>query len=457
MRLHTLILLHRSGAFQIMCRHIQLKANTWYYRRRIPADCRGLHRDPVTGKRQTQLFFSLKTGDKAEACRRADSHTRRLDALWKAHRDGTVDPKVSLAQLEAAGLKPGDGQRYSDLDPVTTFVDDLLGRHEPWEEPSRPTPQSKLTYDILVTGNVPRTLSDAREEHIELGKLSKEPKQIAQFERAWNILMEVTGDITLDQLRREHANAFVKKVIARGKGPTGNGPATVERYLKQISPVISTGIREFELPITNPFSGVTIPNKNEGKRNPRESFTKEELRVIQETCRAKNDQRRWAIALISDTGARLAEIIGLRKCDVVLNAPVPHIHIQWHEGRRVKSSASERRVPLVGEALWAAQQGMQTEGDFLFPVFAPKRPGAPVNSGSASAALNKWLKDNKLVREGQTVHSFRHAMRDRLRDVGAPLDVADAIGGWARQSVGDGYGRGYSLDVLQSKLPVRTV
>jgi integrase len=324
---------------------------------------------------------------------------------------------------------PGDGAKYPDLPTVTDFIGDLLGHAEQWEDRPAPNRQALMTHNMLMTGSVPKTLSDARDKHIELGKLSKEPKQVQQFERAWAILLSVTGDIMLNNLTREHANQFVRKVIAQGKGPKGNGPATVERYLRQVSPVITTAIREFELSMNNPFVGVVIPNKAEGRRKPRETFTKDEIKSIQERCRARNDQRRWAIAMISDTGACLAEIIGLRKSDVVLDGPIPHIVIKGHDLRRVKTDASERKVPLVGEALWAAEQGMKTEGDLLFPAFAPRNPNTPVNAALASAALNKWLKDNELAGEGQTIHSFRHAMRDRLRDVEAPIDVADVIGG----------------------------
>lgn len=264
--------------------------------------------------------------------------------------------------------------------------------------------------------------------------------------------MGVTGDITLNNLRRDHANRFVKAVISQGKGPNGNGPATVERYLKQVSPVITTAIREFELPMTNPFVGVTIPNRSEGQRKPRVPFSTDELRAIQEACRDRNDQRRWAIAMLSDTGARLAEVVGLRKSDVVLDAAVPHIRIIGHPQRRLKTAASKRNIPLIGEALWAAQKGMQTAGHLLFPDFARRQPDSRINTQSASAALNKWLKDNKLVREGQTMHSFRHTMRDRLRNAGASKEVADAIGGWARQSVGDGYGDGYELAKLKEHM-----
>ena len=55
--------------------------------------------------------------------------------------------------------------------------------------------------------------------------------------------------------------------------------------------------------------------------------------------------------MISDTGARLAEIIGLRKSDVVLDAVVPHIIIKRHDHRGVKTDASKRKVPLAGPGL----------------------------------------------------------------------------------------------------------
>jgi hypothetical protein len=39
-------------------------------------------------------------------------------------------------------------------------------------------------------------------------------------------------------------------------------------------------------------------------------------------------------------------------------------------------------------------------------------------------------------------------MRDRLRAVECPSDVVDQIGGWITEGVGQGYGEGYSIDVM---------
>jgi len=62
--------------------------------------------------------------------------------------------------------------------------------------------------------------------------------------------------------------------------------------------------------------------------------------------------------------------------------------------------------------------------------------------------LNKWLKP--LVPKGCVIHSFRHSFRDRLRAVQCPSDIIDQLGGWKTPGVGQGYGEGYPLEVLDS-------
>jgi integrase len=92
---------------------------------------------------------------------------------------------------------------------------------------------------------------------------------------------------------------------------------------------------------------------------------------------------------------------------------------------------------------------MDAEGEALFPSILPKEWGKDFSAGAVSAALNKWLKERGLAVEGQTLHSFRHTMRDRLRDVEAPKDLIDRIGGWSGGTVGESYGKGHSLTLMQ--------
>ena len=50
--------------------------------------------------------------------------------------------------------------------------------------------------------------------------------------------------------------------------------------------------------------------------------------------------------------------------------------------------------------------------------------------------------------EGCVTHPYRQSIRDRLREVDCPADVMDEIGGWSKQSVGQSYGKGSSLERL---------
>ncbi|MCH1449369.1 MAG: hypothetical protein L7U49_04230, partial [Litoricolaceae bacterium] len=50
------------------------------------------------------------------------------------------------------------------------------------------------------------------------------------------------------------------------------------------------------------------------------------------------------------------------------------------------------------------------------------------------------------------VHGMRHAFRDRLRAVNAPMDMIDQLGGWSHQSVGQGYGAGSDITICSSAL-----
>ena len=137
--------------------------------------------------------------------------------------------------------------------------------------------------------------------------------------------------------------------------------------------------------------------------------------------------------MISDTGMRMAEGAGLLKSDIILDTDIPNISLKPHPWRPLKTSVSQRDIPLVGASLWAAQRLSEAFPDSPYAFLRCNRKDI-TNSNSASAALNKWL--HQYVPEGCTMHSFRHLMRDRLRAVECPSDIIDQIGGWAFIDVG---------------------
>lgn len=177
----------------------------------------------------------------------------------------------------------------------------------------------------------------------------------------------------------------------------------------------------------------------------RQSIPIDDNRKIEQMCREQDDELRWIIALLSDTGMRLGEAIVLLKSDINLCGEIPHIDLKPHPWRRLKTPGSERQVPLVGASLWAAKRALDqhTDTKFVFPKYCSDQ-GYKTNS--ASAALNKWFRHH--APKGRVVHSFRHSVRDRLRATECSANIIDKIGGWSTAGVGSSYGTGYPIEVL---------
>ena len=139
---------------------------------------------------------------------------------------------------------------------------------------------------------------------------------------------------------------------------------------------------------------------------------------------------------------RLSEAAGLHIDDIVLEDDTPYINLTQHPWRSLKTKGSQRQIPLVGSALWAARRIKEANGAYPY-AFPRYNKTTTTNANSASAAINKWLRPR--VPEGCVIHSFRHSLRDRLRAVECPSDMIDQIGGWATAGVGQAYGDGYAI------------
>ncbi|RYB07120.1 DUF6538 domain-containing protein [Lichenibacterium ramalinae] len=454
----------KAGGMTITIRNVvRRKSGVFHWRMRVPKGLRGNH----GGK--SHLDFSLKTKDSQEAAPRASKLTAEHEALWASLRSpevvsGTYTPQqvrdAAKAQLIALGLQPGGGREGSDgwwtvLDSFEREHGHAFqeARHHDGDGAERRflTPVNRETERLYRDGEAPKevTLTDARATYFRLHKEGAE----GRFQRDTNLpvdaFMALAGDRPLPSYTRDQANAYRDEMSARG-----NKSGTVRRRLRVLSAIFNMAKREHSLTMVNPFEGMIIA-RDGADATPRLPFTLGELRTLMAACRKADDDRRHILSIQLDTGARLSEIVGLRREDVFLSDAVPHIIIRDHRdlGRRVKTAVSNRRVPLVGEALWGATRAMaeaakaQGHGEWLFPRYASD---GEVKGNHASGALNKWMRTLPGV-EG-TTHSFRHAMRDRMREAGIPEDIRDAIDGHGTKSVGERYGSGHSLKLLRDHM-----
>ena len=266
------------------------------------------------------------------------------------------------------------------------------------------------------------------------------PKTFAAgVHRSLRYLVEIAGDKPIDAYVRTDANALRDHL--RGRGLSSQ---TIKRNLSNLRAIMNFVFKELGPEPSLAFSGVYLgEDVGTVKRKP---VAVKDIETLQSMCRQTNDEARWVIALLSDTGLRLSEALGLTKEDVHLTATTPYIDIRPRPWRRLKTRSSKRQVPVVGEALWALQQTCEAaQLSLIFPKYCTPKT---CKANSASAALNKWLSSRLQGPDHVVLHSFRHSLRDRLRAVECPPDIIDSIGGWSKSGVGEGHGHGHKIEVL---------
>jgi integrase len=279
------------------------------------------------------------------------------------------------------------------------------------------------------------TLLEAQDIYLSTKGVNKNPLFFTHTKRAVVYVVDLLGNKSLDLYTGLDAARFRDKLIDRGLKTS-----SVRRNITCIKAVVNFTIHELGLNCKNAFSHVYL--HEEEKINNR-TINIEDIRKVQKECLSKQDELRLLIALISDTGMRLSEALGLQVEDLVLETNIPYIELKPNDVRTLKTSTSRRQIPLVGAALQVARHIKNTcSSSYCFPRYISDQS---CKANSASAAGNKWL---KTISKSIVIHGFRHSFRDRLRAVETPTEVIDQLGGWSITSVGQGYGEGYKLDVL---------
>ena len=359
----------------------------FYFSKSVPTDLRHHYLKP-------RIVQSLKTKSQAQARYASQKLLSRLDDYW-------LSLRLKEIEIPAAHLL----------------------RHAPSQNPESVLP----------------TIVDALELYHRVKGANKKKTFFTHSKRSVDYLIQSIGCRSLDQYSSADAASF--RDWLRDKGlSTGS----IQRNFTSIKAMVSFTINELGLDCRNPFSGVYLaPETDKQKRQP---LSVEQIRTLQRHCYDKDDDVRWLVALISDTGMRLAEAAGLMMKDLFLDRPHPHVVVTPYPHRSLKTKASERIVPLVGASLWAAQRlSEKNDSDFCLPRYTNKDR---CNSNSASAAINKWVKS--VAGDEAVIHGLRHSFRDRLRAAEAPSELIDQLGGWSLQSVGQSYGNGYALENLSS-------
>jgi integrase len=360
--------------------HLYRKRGFYYFSRRVPKALLGDYS-------KSRIVLALKTRHYRDALRQSQILSKRLDDQW------------FHMQLDAMGL------------------DNV---------------QAKVFQPAKAAAPL---MSEATVFYLKLKGDGKDIVFTRAAQRNANVVIEALGDKPINEYASSEAGKLRDVLLNKGLAVT-----SIKRMFGSIKAIINLAMAEHGIEGRNPFSNIYMPDEVQEERQP---IPLDAIRRIQRDCIAIDDEMRWLLAIISDTGMRLSEAAGLHRDDIILDAPIPYINLQPHSWRRLKTKGSARHIPLIGASLWAAKRIQKHDSSYAFPRYCD---GRICNANSASAALNKWMKPR--LKGDAVVHSFRHSMRDRLRAVECPSDIIDAIGGWTTKGIGHAYGKGYSLEIL---------
>ncbi len=365
--------------------YLYKKRGVYYFTKRVPCDVRSYYKSD-------RIVICLKTESNATAIRASKSLYQRLDDYWTS---------IRLTNMQV------------------------------------PAEHMLLKKPLVNTNSNAPLLSEALSTYLRLKGEGKNKIFVRAANRSIKYVIELLGDLPIDVYNSKDASKFRNHLLDRGLVIS-----SVKRIFSSVRSIINLSITEEGISCINALSKTYMPDND--TIEIRKPIPIKDIRHIQLLCREYDDDLRWLIALLSDTGMRLGEGVGLLKSDFNLNCEIPHIRLIPHPWRRLKTKGSERCIPLVGASLWACKRILEHNNDsiYAFPRYtSPKE----CNTNSASAALNKWLKE-KLLNDF-VIHGFRHSFRDRLRAVECPSDIIDQLGGWSLKSVGQGYGKGYDMNI----------
>ena len=367
-------------------KYTYLKDNNFYFSRSVPVDLRCFYTKP-------RIVQSLKTNSLLRAKTASKVFASKLDDYW-------LGLRLKNIEVPAAHLLVADGNASS-----------------------LPTIEEALEVYFAVKGvGRPKLFFTTAQRYI-------------------GYLIECLGNRSIDQYTSKDATVLREWLINKSLSNS-----SLQRVFSGIKAVINFVTLEQGLECQNAFAKVYLPSNTDAKK--RHAINPSNMAKIKAECLSLDDDIRWLVAIIFDSGMRLSEAAGLMLSDLKLEEDIPYIDLKPHPHRRLKTASSERKIPLVGLSLWAGKRLKQhSTGLYCFPRYANSER---CNSNSASAAINKWIKT--VGGSNDVIHGLRHSFRDRLRAVESPTDMIDQLGGWALKSVGQGYGDGYDLELLTKHL-----
>jgi integrase len=284
------------------------------------------------------------------------------------------------------------------------------------------------------------------------------PGASAEYERAIRLFIELHGDLPVEGIKRSHARQFREALQEVPRHRTGKllkallpelvewtkkhqqaskiSRATVNKLFGGVQTVAvwarDNGMVSDDVPWADPFSKMRLEEEESG----RALFALDDLnKLFASTVFTKGDRPAggkgeaafWLPLLSLFTGARQGELAGLTTADIeiddITKAPLLIITEQRARGKRLKTKASVRAIPIHKELIRLGfldyvelVRRERSEDAWLFPLIAPEKGRGGVRAWSKW--FNRHLRALGVTDHSKVFHSFRHGFTDALRATG---------------------------------------
>tara|TARA_X000000950_G_C13734024_1_gene585516 strand:+ start:239 stop:862 length:624 start_codon:yes stop_codon:yes gene_type:complete len=165
------------------------------------------------------------------------------------------------------------------------------------------------------------TIDDALELYLSLKGIGRQKTFFEIANRTISYLKEATSTINITSLAPSDASAFREYLFSRGLSSS-----SVRRIFSCIKSILNLAIKEQGLNCSNVFAATYIPDDLSSQR--RLPIPQSNIISLQNDCFTLDDDNRWLIALISDTGMRLSEAAGLHVDDINVRNEIPFINLK---------------------------------------------------------------------------------------------------------------------------------
>ena len=408
-----------------------LKRGKWYYfKRRVPKDVKKYYNKDV-------IQVSLKTDSEQLARQRATIFNSELEKMWGSiihDEDHETKDKLAhakhTARLHGFLYSPATAIAKSQIEEIVQRVEAVKG-----DITSNP---DKVN---AILGKYPEhelTIEKALQSFIDFQKpnlSNKSESQIRKWrnpqKKAVSNFISLHGDIPIKDINRQHILDFREWWFDRieTEGLSENSANKDFGYLRSLLGFLRDD-QGIDMNVEAMFSRIKL-KETASKRLPFPTdFIRNTLLNFDNLDGLHRECQLFLFAM-ADTGARPSELVGLNaeNGDIQLNAPIPYIHIRPERKKALKTTYSERQIPLVGASLYAFKQ--LPNG---FQRYYQK-------ADALSANTNKFLREHNLLPTiDHTMYSLRHSFEDRLTAVEPTEKIQSFLMGhkYRRERYGDG-------------------